>query len=100
MEHYWGAAAIMARLAIRSRHTLYRYIRQLSLPVFTRPRPGHPCCVTLYSNAALIGAWELARCQVYREGLRRGQPAPEPVRLHAQGHRASGGDAAASSDQS
>ena len=81
MQHYWGAAAIMARLGIRSHQTLYRWIDQQGLPVCLRAKPRSPCRRQLYSNEHLILAWELEMCRTYRAHRITGRTLPDPVRI-------------------
>ena len=81
MQHYWGARAIMQRLDLKSYQTLYRQIRQYGLPVYLRVNPKAPIRRALYSNEALLCAWELSMCKDYRERLIGGQHVPDPVRI-------------------
>jgi hypothetical protein len=84
MIHYWTTTAIMNRLGIGSRKTLYDWIMRKGLPVFKR-RPRGRAHDVVYSNERLILGWEMAQARAYRESLRGGKPSPpiNPSALHA-----------------
>ena len=78
MQHYWGRKAIMARIDINSSKTLYRMIREEHLPVFLRRKHSHPKPF-LYTNEALIIAWEMAKVREYWATLSPNEPPKETI---------------------
>jgi hypothetical protein len=73
-RRYGGCKAIAARLGCGQR-TVHRWIDQLGLPAYRRPKGHH---VYLYTEEALILRWQMAMAQDFRQRRVAGRHIPQP----------------------
>jgi len=62
----WGLQAICARMGWKDQRAPVRHLLHSGFPMYKRRHGQHPRPVW-YTNDALIGIWELARCRVERD---------------------------------
>ena len=72
MRHYWGIDALLERLGLGSHNAMLNAISLHGVPIFKKRHPqkdGHRARTMLYSNEAMLLAWELASAKLHRDKI-------------------------------